>query len=170
MKSIFYIFILTLLTSCSATWHLNKAVKKDPSIIKTEVKDTIIKVSPRIAGSIEIVKDTVIKDGILKLSIKKDTIRKIAILTWDVDSVSVKVPVKTTKVTPPKTRLDKKQDFKIEKAKVKAEAIVKKAEAKSKTPAKKNTPWYFAFGILLIMLLYVVYLFYKNFKEDQKPQ
>ena len=39
------LIVLSLLTSCSATWHLNQAVKKDPRILEKDtlvVKDTVV--------------------------------------------------------------------------------------------------------------------------------
>ncbi len=39
------LIVLSLLTSCSATWHLNQAVKKDPRILERDtlvVKDTVV--------------------------------------------------------------------------------------------------------------------------------
>jgi hypothetical protein len=32
-----YLIIVLLLSSCSATWHLNRAVKKDPNILLEQV-------------------------------------------------------------------------------------------------------------------------------------
>ena len=45
MKHISTLLVAGLLTGCSATWHLNQAVKKDPSILKPTVVtiwDTIV--------------------------------------------------------------------------------------------------------------------------------
>ena len=39
------LIIIALLSSCSATWHLNRAIKKDPSIMAKDtlvVKDTVV--------------------------------------------------------------------------------------------------------------------------------
>ena len=45
MKYISTLLLTGFLTGCSATWHLNQAVKKDPSILKPTVVtiwDTIV--------------------------------------------------------------------------------------------------------------------------------
>jgi hypothetical protein len=42
MKLFKVLLISLLLTSCSAQWHLNRAIKKDPSILKH--KDTVLKI------------------------------------------------------------------------------------------------------------------------------
>jgi hypothetical protein len=45
MKNISILLLTGLLTGCGATWHLNQAVKKDPSILKPTVVtiwDTIV--------------------------------------------------------------------------------------------------------------------------------
>jgi hypothetical protein len=39
------LIIVSLLTSCSATWHLSRAIKKDPTILEKDtlvVKDTVV--------------------------------------------------------------------------------------------------------------------------------
>ena len=45
MKWLGRLTLILLLSSCSATWHLNKAVKKDPTILERDtlvVKDTVV--------------------------------------------------------------------------------------------------------------------------------
>ena len=45
MKWLGKLSLILLLSSCSATWHLNKAVKKDPTILERDtlvVKDTVV--------------------------------------------------------------------------------------------------------------------------------
>lgn len=44
-----------MLSSCSATWHLNRAVKKDPSLLKTQV----IKITDTLVTPPIILRDTV---------------------------------------------------------------------------------------------------------------
>lgn len=48
MRLIQSILIALLLTSCSAQWHIKRAIKKDPSILQDSVVfDTVIVVEPR---------------------------------------------------------------------------------------------------------------------------
>ena len=45
MKWIYFLTISVLLSSCSATWHLKRAVQKDPTILESDtlvVKDTVV--------------------------------------------------------------------------------------------------------------------------------
>ena len=45
MKWVVKLITISLLSSCSATWHLNQAVKKDPTIMERDtlvVKDTVV--------------------------------------------------------------------------------------------------------------------------------
>ena len=45
MKCLARLSLVLLLSSCSAQWHLNKAVKKDPTILERDtlvVKDTVV--------------------------------------------------------------------------------------------------------------------------------
>jgi len=50
-----YLILILLLSSCSATWHINRAIKKDPSILKP---DTIIKYDTTIIFKDRILYDT----------------------------------------------------------------------------------------------------------------
>lgn len=59
-----YLIIILLLSSCSANWHIKRAVKKDPSIL---VKDTIV-----VTDSIHVVTEKISHDSIFKVS--KDTV------------------------------------------------------------------------------------------------
>jgi len=45
MKWLVRLITISLLSSCSASWHLNKAIKKDPTILEGDtlvVKDTVV--------------------------------------------------------------------------------------------------------------------------------
>lgn len=50
-----YLILILLLSSCSATWHIDRAIKKDPSILKP---DTIIKYDTTIIFKDRILYDT----------------------------------------------------------------------------------------------------------------
>lgn len=50
-----YLILILLLSSCSSTWHINRAIKKDPSILKP---DTIIKYDTTIIFKDRILYDT----------------------------------------------------------------------------------------------------------------
>ncbi len=65
------LIVLSLLTSCSATWHLNQAVKKDPRILERDtlvVKDTVV-VPP------VVITDTVTTRQHDTIIVKKDKLR-----------------------------------------------------------------------------------------------
>jgi len=68
-----WLLIISLLTSCSAEWHLNKAIKKDPSLKygKEIVFDTIIVTKTRtLTDTLELWKDTTIYKDKVILDIK----------------------------------------------------------------------------------------------------
>jgi len=58
------IFLLLVLTSCSAKWHIKKAIQKDPSIL---FRDTVT-----VVDTFEVITDKVSHDTIFKVS--KDTV------------------------------------------------------------------------------------------------
>jgi hypothetical protein len=87
-----YILILSLtgfLTGCSATWHLNQAVKKDPSILKPTVVtiwDTIVTPPIYLTDTVEVPSDA---DSSV---IDNDTVR--IVITKYQDKLIVKTQVK----------------------------------------------------------------------------
>lgn len=89
-----------LLSGCSAQWHLRKAVKKDPFILK---KDTLVMVDTVVTPPVEL-KDTVVLKKVDTLTVFKerlkvkvfrsfDTIRVDAICDADTIISIVEVPV-----------------------------------------------------------------------------
>lgn len=88
------ILLLTgLLTGCSATWHLNQAVKKDPSILKPTVVtiwDTIVTPPIYLTDTVEVpaAGDSTIIDN--------DTVR--VVITKYQDKLIVKTQVKEVEV------------------------------------------------------------------------
>lgn len=120
MGKLFILIISVLLYSCSAQYHLNKAIKKGFKC--DETSDTI-----RIAtlDSIPvIVNDTIVWEKILNT---KDTV------------------IKYKTVYVPKTRLDKKIEYRIKVKTIYKERIVEKAQAraegkKAKMQVKLNRP------------------------------
>ena len=100
MKWYIPILISFILSSCSAQWHLNKAVKKNPLILQKDtvtVVDTIV--TPPVALTDTVVlkdMDTIVvqKDRLkVKISRSFDTIRVDAICEADTIISIVEVPV-----------------------------------------------------------------------------
>ena len=124
MGKLFIVFISLFLYSCSAQYHLNKAIKKGYVCEDTLQMDTI-----RIA-TIDSV-PVIVNNEIIyeKFITQKDTIVK-----W-----------KTKNVYVPKTRLDKKIEYRIKVKTIYKDRIVEKAQAraegqKAKAEAKSNRP------------------------------
>jgi hypothetical protein len=86
--------ILVMLTGCSAQWHLKKAIKKDPSIIKptTHVIDTII-----LTDSVTIT-DTFVTKTIDTLTIEKDGVKTIVYRNHDVIRIKTIVKPDTIRI------------------------------------------------------------------------
>ena len=120
MGKLFIVIISVLLYSCSAQYHLNKAIKKGYVCEDTADTLTITKLD-----SVLITKfDTTYYETFLRTF---DTI-----VQWKTEYV-------------PKTRLDKKIEYRIKVKTIYKDRIVKKAQAraegqKAKTEFKKNRP------------------------------
>lgn len=86
--------ILVMLTGCSAQWHLKKAIKKDPSIIKptTHVIDTII-----LTDSVTIT-DTFVTKTIDTLTIEKDGVKTIVYRNHDVIRIKTIIKPDTIRI------------------------------------------------------------------------
>ena len=93
-----YIILLLLLSSCSASWHYNKAIKKDPSIVKndTTVVEKIIEGATVGDDSVEVNNDLVYIKAIGKGKISLDY------------KVKTKSVTEVTKVDPPTTRKEER--------------------------------------------------------------
>jgi hypothetical protein len=88
-KLISIISAVGLLTGCSATWHLNQAIKKDPSILKPTVVtiwDTIVTPPVYLTDTVEVPSDA---DSSV---IDNDTVR--IVITKYQDKLIVKTRVK----------------------------------------------------------------------------
>ena len=117
MGKLFIVIISIFLYSCSAQYHLNKAIKKGYVCEDTLQTDTI-----RIA-TIDSV-PVIVNNEIIyeKFITQKDTIVK-----W-----------KTKNVYVPKTRIELKREYKIKIKTIYKDKVVKKAEARAE--GKKNRP------------------------------
>jgi len=92
-KFISILLLTGLLTGCSATWHLNQAVKKDPSILKPTVVtiwDTIVTPPIYLTDTVEVptAGDSTVIDN--------DTVR--VVITKYQDKLIVKTQVKEVEV------------------------------------------------------------------------
>ena len=100
MRWLYLLTISVLLSSCGAQWHLKKAIKKDPSILKSDtvvVTDTIVTAPVSVRDTVTLQKRdtiTITKDR-LKVNIVRsfDTIMVDAICESDTIVHFVEVPV-----------------------------------------------------------------------------
>lgn len=105
------IFILTsslLLLACSPAWHLNRAIKKDPTIVRTQ-RDTIVKTVSD-SGSVSFYNDTIIEDSLLFISVKH--IDSKINLYWYLKSIKIEFPAEVTTIIPQPTNFRVWQDNK----------------------------------------------------------
>lgn len=75
--------MIVLLQSCSATWHLNNAIKKDPTILK---KDTVTVVDTVVTAPVT-VRDTVTLSKRDTVTITKDKITVKIVRSFDTLSI-----------------------------------------------------------------------------------
>ena len=120
MGKLFIVIISVLLYSCSAQYHLNKAIKKG---FKCDETSDTIQITTLDSIPV-IVNDTIVWEKILNT---KDTV------------------IKYKTVYVPKTRLDKKIEYRIKVKTIYKERIVEKAQAraegkKAKMQVKLNRP------------------------------
>jgi hypothetical protein len=118
MKWYIPIIISVILSSCSAQWHLSKAVKKDPQILQ---KDTVIAVDTIVTPPVALTDTVVLKetDTIVvekerlkvKISRRFDTIRVDATCESDTIISIVEVPVDKVIYKERETPIQKLQKF-----------------------------------------------------------
>ena len=86
MKRILILLFLLLLPSCSAQWHLKRAIKKSPEIIKTEyitITDTLI------TKGVEYY-DTIVTRSVDTIEVAKEKLQLKIIRTHDTISIQAK--------------------------------------------------------------------------------
>ena len=129
-----YLVIILLLSSCSASYHLNKAIKKGYTC--EETGDTIRIMS---VDSIPIIiNDTIVWE---KFITTKDTI------------------IKYNTVYVPKTRLEKKLAYKLKVKTIYKDRIVKKAQAKATRPRPRGNLSLLFVGVGIGLLLSYLFKF-----------
>lgn len=91
------ILLSSLLTCCSAKWHVKQAIKKDPSVLKFESRRDTVTFESVTAGailsSLDLFKRDVINvHAIREVVVERDTIvQRIPIKIRQIDSVTVEV-------------------------------------------------------------------------------
>lgn len=95
-KSVKMIAVMVLLSSCSAQWHLDKAIKKDPSIIRERVVtiiDTLI-----VRDSV-IKRDTLVMRKIDTAIIETEKFKTIVYRYHDTFKIETKIKADTIRIT-----------------------------------------------------------------------
>jgi hypothetical protein len=99
MKWLVKLILVSSLTSCSAQWHLQKAVRKDPTILERDtlvVKDTVVSPPVAITDTVTLKQHdtiTVVKDRLkVQLVRVNDTITIDAICDSDTIIRTIEVP------------------------------------------------------------------------------
>lgn len=105
------VICLLLLSSCSASYHYIKAVEKDPSIVKNDTT-TVIKYLPAISGEITSADSAEVDNEFLYI---KAVYRDSLLLKWTLKERIDTTSTTSNTVEQPKTRKDKKREFKIKK-------------------------------------------------------
>jgi len=136
-----YLAIILLLSSCSAQYHLNKAIKKgykcEDSVQIDTIRITTLDSIP------VIINDTIVWEKIINT---KDTI-----IEW-----------KTKNVYIPKTRQDKRIEYRLKAKTIYKDRIVEKAEAKAKTPKTNGNLNLLFVGVAIGLLLSYLFKFAKD--------
>lgn len=150
-----YIILLLLLSSCSASWHYNRAIEKDPSIVRndTTVVEKIIEGATVGDDSVEVNNDLLWIKAIGKGKISLDY------------KVKTKSVTEVTKVDPPKNqrteRVKERQKGRTERKKVKedgktARTVIKYKYKTVRVKEKDGSLLYIgmAIGLAISYLLY----------------
>ena len=118
MKWLVKLILVGLLSSCSAQWHLKRAVKKDPTIVKQDtavVVDTVVTPPVTLTDTITLAqRDTItlVKDRLkVKIIRSSDMIRVDAVCESDTIISVVEVPYDKIIYVEQKTLLQKIQEL-----------------------------------------------------------
>lgn len=140
----YLVLLLLLLASCSvskrANWHINRAVKLDPTIVTHKV-DTIIK-TVLDSGRVEFYGDTTIDNNFVFINVSH--VGDKTELYWFLKSVKIEIPVQTTTIIPNKPRYQVRQEEKTNRASIKAKEriAIKYIKQDRKKKVKKSFSLY----------------------------
>ena len=129
-----FLALSLLLASCSPAWHLNRAIKKDPSIIHTHI-DTIVKTISD-SGDVYFYGDTVVENNFVFISVKHEGLK--TNLNWFLKSVRIEFPSEVTNIIPQPTNFTTWQVNKTERTKLKQEGKSDRTYLKESTKQVKS--------------------------------
>lgn len=175
----YLLLFMMALTSCSPTWHINRAIKKDPTIIHTK-HDTIIKTISD-TGTVDFYGDTMVENNFVFISVKHEGLK--TNLYWFLKSVKIELPTENTVITPPLSRqeiryiyrnklVEIKQKNRTDRAYVRNKSKVKKTEirATNKKIRVSNSPlkdfWNFIKTFFCVIIVFVIGLFVGRFTKQ----
>ena len=155
-KIIKIILVISLLSSCSSTWHLRRAIKKDPTIVTTTTIETVKVIRDSGHAIIKIGRDTTIFDSLVTINVKYDS-NGVSNLTWVLKDIPVKVVTNIVTIVPPKSRQEIRQEEKTKRYKAKQCTKIAKAQIKSNTKKLKKTQNSIIYWAVLIIIIAIVY-------------
>jgi hypothetical protein len=129
-----FLALSLLLASCSPAWHLNRAIKKDPSIIHTHI-DTIVKTISD-SGDVYFYGDTMVENNFVFISVKHEGLK--TNLYWFLKSVRIEFPSEVTNIIPQPTNFTTWQINKTERTKLKQEGKSDRTYLKESTKQVKS--------------------------------
>lgn len=112
-----FLALSLLLASCSPAWHLNRAIKKDPSIIHTHI-DTIVKTISD-SGEVYFDGDTMVENNFVFISVKHEGLK--TNLYWYLKSIRIEFPSEVTNIIPQPTNFTTWQVNKTSRVKIRQE-------------------------------------------------
>lgn len=90
------VMILTalMIESCGASWHLKRAIAKDPTIVQTKV----VRMDTTIITPERIVRDTIVTNAVDTIELVRDRVRIQLVRRFDTIAVNVECPSDTIRV------------------------------------------------------------------------
>lgn len=83
-----------MIESCGASWHLKRAIAKDPTIVQTQV----VRMDTTIITPERIVRDTIVTTAVDTIELVRDRVRIQLVRRFDTIAVNVECPSDTIRV------------------------------------------------------------------------
>ena len=83
-----------MIESCGASWHLRRAIAKDPTIVQTQM----VRVDTTIITPERIVRDTIVTNAVDTIELVRDRVRIQLVRRFDTIAVNVECPSDTIRV------------------------------------------------------------------------
>jgi hypothetical protein len=152
-----YLILVLLVTSCSASWHLRRAISKDPTIVKTNTVEITKIIRDKGAAYVVKGRDTLIQDSLVSINLQYDSTGHVKV-RWELKDIKVRETLKYVTITTPKSNFQVWQENRTKRVEVRQYNKTKRTEVKQVSKIERHkgvATWRYYLAIALIPIMFV---------------